>query len=492
MQRRRGHDGKRDPLYLCPTAGQPCTCARVRRDWNTLTTAEKDLYTDAINDLKKSGVYDKFVHVHGLDKNKEYAHGTGGFLPWHRWYLLQFEDALRAQTPSSPSESGAVDNDYTCLTIPYWDWGEEADVCAQKGGCRTLDEESDIVEHFGGAGSSSTTLSYSKQSEWNSDYSKLSPGDSPVGTFGSSAQDPNDSDDDPNTGCVTSGPFKNWIVPVMPTHPAKTCLSRSRSLSSSGTEGFTSAADMIETMISYDYYGAYGGFRSRLEGLPHANPHNLLGGHIRTFVSPADPLFFSHHAYVDKLWAMWQDCHDHEEADEATLKASTTYYNHVFDKDPENLMDKATAEERGLFDGLEGALPFYAVKGDVSPGPTCITGTSSTAPTAHTCPQCVASVDGWCTGSFDVEGSNMVNFAGNWDDACTSVCSGQCASYCGTPPETQHASEFFGTESGLFADDMKGAQGSAINPLNMHNIKNLTLNYSYEPDEFDKKIVEAR
>ena len=237
--------------------------------------------------------------MHGLDNNKEYAHGTGGFLPWHRWYLLQFEDALRAQAPSDTT------NDYSCLAIPYWDWGEEADLCAQKGGCRTLHEESDIVTAFGGPGSAKRTLSAGEESKWNSAESMLDVGET-VGTFGSSAQDPNTGDTDPNTGCITSGPFKNWVVPVMPTHPDKTCLSRSRSLSTAGNEGFTSITEMVETMLNYDEFGARRGFRARIEGLPHAMPHNLLGGHIRTFVSPADPLFFSHHAYVDKLWAMWQ------------------------------------------------------------------------------------------------------------------------------------------------------------------------------------------
>ena len=239
------------------------------------------------------------------------------------------------------------------------------------------------------------------------------------------------------------------------------------------------------------YYGTYGGFRARLEGLPHANPHSLLGGHIRIFVSPADPLFFSHHTYVDKVWAMWQDCHDNEDATEANLKSDDTYYSHVFDKDPDNFMTEATAIERCLFDCLEGALPFYAVDGSVSADPKCITGNAGGL--SHTCPQCVAYYEDWCTGSFDVDsGGGMVNIAGQWDSTCTEICSGRCADYCGAPVATQPESTFFGDASGLFADPSRGAQGSAINPLNMHNIKDPRLYYSYEPDEFDKKIIQAR
>ena len=33
--------------------------------------------------------------------------------------------------------------------------------------------------------------------------------------------------------------------------------------------------------------------------------------------SPQDPLFFSHHAFIDKLWYNHQDCHDHKNKDAA-------------------------------------------------------------------------------------------------------------------------------------------------------------------------------
>jgi hypothetical protein len=66
---------------------------------------------------------------------------------------------------------------------------------------------------------------------------------------------------------------------------------------------------MEELIVNNNKYGgrkAGTGFRARIESAPHASPHNLLGGHIRSFSSPADPLFFSHHAFIDKLWSMWQ------------------------------------------------------------------------------------------------------------------------------------------------------------------------------------------
>jgi Common central domain of tyrosinase len=34
--------------------------------------------------------------------------------------------------------------------------------------------------------------------------------------------------------------------------------------------------------------------------------HNAVGGTMATAASPADPLFWLHHAFVDRLWARWQ------------------------------------------------------------------------------------------------------------------------------------------------------------------------------------------
>ena len=46
-------------------------------------------------------------------------------------------------------------------------------------------------------------------------------------------------------------------------------------------------------------------FQAELEGL-HGLAHNAVGGTMATAASPADPLFWLHHAFVDRLWARWQ------------------------------------------------------------------------------------------------------------------------------------------------------------------------------------------
>ena len=42
-----------------------------------------------------------------------------------------------------------------------------------------------------------------------------------------------------------------------------------------------------------------------LEGQPHNNVHDDIGGFMQDFLSPVDPLFFMHHSNIDRLWTIW-------------------------------------------------------------------------------------------------------------------------------------------------------------------------------------------
>lgn len=86
------HDGcssdcKVEPYFHCAgglgTQTQ-CSCMRVRKDFTDLREAEAALYIDAVKTLKTSGTYDSFVQTHSYIPNKNFAHGSSGFLPWHR------------------------------------------------------------------------------------------------------------------------------------------------------------------------------------------------------------------------------------------------------------------------------------------------------------------------------------------------------------------------------------------------------------------------
>ena len=97
---------------------QPSCGARVRSAWSTQSETEKAEYLRQLKNLMNSGEYAKFVDTHYHHEWNGQAHGgsawqTNGravFLPWHRAYLYEFENAVRAANGGS------------CFTIKYWDW----------------------------------------------------------------------------------------------------------------------------------------------------------------------------------------------------------------------------------------------------------------------------------------------------------------------------------------------------------------------------------
>ena len=54
------------------------------------------------------------------------------------------------------------------------------------------------------------------------------------------------------------------------------------------------------------YSGTFTGFQALLEGVVHGGTHNAIGGDMAGSASPTDPLFWLHHAFLDKTWADWQ------------------------------------------------------------------------------------------------------------------------------------------------------------------------------------------
>ncbi|GGK20922.1 tyrosinase [Pilimelia terevasa] len=93
----------------------------VRQDQATLDPARRRAFLAALLALKRQrpagaelSVYDGFVRTHDryfrgvAGAVATHAHGAWSFLPWHRRFLLDFEDALRAVDPQ--------------VSVPWWDW----------------------------------------------------------------------------------------------------------------------------------------------------------------------------------------------------------------------------------------------------------------------------------------------------------------------------------------------------------------------------------
>jgi Common central domain of tyrosinase len=73
--------------------------------------------------------------------------------------------------------------------------------------------------------------------------------------------------------------------------------------------------------------GGFSTFQTTIEGAVHAGVHNAVGGNMATASSPADPLFWLHHANLDRLWAQWQGNHPGQDPPNTTevLKPSPLF-----------------------------------------------------------------------------------------------------------------------------------------------------------------------
>jgi tyrosinase len=122
-------------LILSAVDAKGCKKPKVRREWRKLSKGERGEWIRAVNCLatlphdprltpllpanvslippidKSSSFYDDFVYMH-MDLNFD-VHFTGQFLPWHRYYVQFFEDALVKKC----GYKGAS---------PYWDWTLDA------------------------------------------------------------------------------------------------------------------------------------------------------------------------------------------------------------------------------------------------------------------------------------------------------------------------------------------------------------------------------
>jgi tyrosinase len=93
---------------------------RVRQSVTSLTQDQKDRLVRAILQLKATpspwdarfSWYDNFVwwHRKAFACQVDQAHMRPAFLPWHRQYLFMFESALQQVSGDSS------------ITVPYWDW----------------------------------------------------------------------------------------------------------------------------------------------------------------------------------------------------------------------------------------------------------------------------------------------------------------------------------------------------------------------------------
>jgi tyrosinase len=72
--------------------------------------------------------------------------------------------------------------------------------------------------------------------------------------------------------------------------------------------------------------GTTNAFETSFESMPHNPVHNLIGNVMALMTSPVDPIFWLHHANVDRLWSAWQQAG----GGRTTPPLSNSYWNGNF------------------------------------------------------------------------------------------------------------------------------------------------------------------
>ncbi|ETS81057.1 hypothetical protein PFICI_06059 [Pestalotiopsis fici W106-1] len=268
-------------LAQIDSAVAACRNPLVRREWRTLSNSEKQSYISAVKCLQKApaqtqstyaGVrsrYDDFMAEH--INRTDFIHFVGFFQPWHRMFVAQYESELR----SVCGYTGAQ---------PYWNWSLDA---------------------------------------FSNDTFLAAPVFDPVNGFGGNGPYIDSSNDSSvrlhipgktGGGCILDGPFKNMTVNMGPgynTSYSPHCLTRDLA-PSLAVQKLNITAQLYPllapTFAEFDVR-VQGGIE--VEALTyHGGGHLSVGGDLgemgNVYSSPGDPLFYLHHANMDRIWYTWQ------------------------------------------------------------------------------------------------------------------------------------------------------------------------------------------
>ncbi|KAI9167905.1 Tyrosinase ustQ [Paramyrothecium foliicola] len=237
---------------------RPCFKVAKRVEWRQLPDQDKKSYLDSVLCMTtkpsrlglNSTLYDDFPWAHA--RVNDNIHAVASFLPWHRWFVHLYEEAVR--------ECG-----YTG-SFPYWDW--------------TID-----------AGN------VPNSPIWNAE----------TGFGGNGSPDRVEEGGSQRRQCVDDGPFKNVRPAYFGSGKEDHCLSRTWN-AGGNTVGdmmaFAYTKAVVDNIQKLDTFLEYA---NSLEGRPHGAVHVGIGGDMMPSTSPNDPIFFLHHAQVDRLWTLWQN-----------------------------------------------------------------------------------------------------------------------------------------------------------------------------------------
>ncbi|MBI1207025.1 MAG: hypothetical protein GC191_07015 [Azospirillum sp.] len=227
-------------------------------------------------------------------------HGNWWFLPWHLGYLGNFEIICRKY-------SGMND-----FALPFWDWTLTPEVpkimtnndplnpAKFNGYKATYDQfkgdlQGPINRFWDGLDDNRRQKlemrGYSSVNDiWDAIEDKAKHGKNPMFFKQSEARKNLEFDDD----------TKNAVSEDM-INEANRPISFTDDYWGVGSIDDLMFGSYIVDYHSYYYNPTFG----PLEGFPHNLVHNRVGGFMGDFLSSVDPIFFMHHANIDRLWKIW-------------------------------------------------------------------------------------------------------------------------------------------------------------------------------------------
>ncbi len=93
-------------LDQAPGAAQKAAVTCARPNFLAMNSRARQRFASALNTLYSEGTIAEYADEHGDDMFR--VHYGPAFLPWHRHFLLRFENELRRIDPG--------------VSLPYWDW----------------------------------------------------------------------------------------------------------------------------------------------------------------------------------------------------------------------------------------------------------------------------------------------------------------------------------------------------------------------------------
>jgi len=301
-------------------AGEP----KLRKNVENLSTDELCKLRYAVNELMKlnkwpldNRAWNSWARLHG----DECQHGWEQFLPWHRIYLYQFEQALQDVVPD--------------VTLPYWDWPAQEYAAGKipPGGVSGIIPgayrcwlNQQAIDNLTAAGVPSG-ISRLLNQVFNSGVEFFRTVSQAIGQDATVSYRPQIL-----TQLVQVNPlWYEWRYPGMFFNPDGTPAQNG--LAGQFNHHYPNQAE-IDQILDVDNWQDFGGgpVYNQSFGILDMNPHNTIhiwvggdspkndpvnpppptattGDMLNNLTAAFDPIFWGHHSNVDRMWALWQKRH---------------------------------------------------------------------------------------------------------------------------------------------------------------------------------------